>query len=280
MKYAYLQFSRTERRADANIVITFHDGRGSKCQVGKRSGNVATEMSFGRDCVERNFLHEFGHALGFEHEHQRPDRKDSKINICAKEDDSRATTINYVDQVDPKTLAAASLRLDKKSIMIYPIEGTDIEWNQELSATDKAFTMLMYPGRTPDDMPINTALTAAGIYVQKKDTFDERTKGKTAIAIKRAINGGEYLTARELFITHNEKVLKKLQALYDKYQKEEGAKKGAKSKKKSDVETKADFDFFSTAVEEAVEWVANNPSDDNDVLESEGNGDEEALGDE
>lgn len=64
-------------------------------------------------------------------------------------------------------------------------------------------------------------------------------------------------------------------------------KKGTQSKKKSDVENVGDFegdfedesendfeDFLSTAVKEAVEWVANNPSDNNDNPESEENGDE------
>ena len=56
--------------------------------------------------------------------------------------------------------------------------------------------------------------------------------------------------------------------------------KGAQSKKKSNLETEGDFkddfedDFdFSTAVKKAVDWIANNPSDDNDNPGSEGNDD-------
>lgn len=64
------------------------------------------------------------------------------------------------------------------------------------------------------------------------------------------------------------------------YNKNRKDNKGAQSKKKSDLETEGDFkddfedDFdFSTAVKEAVDWVANNPSDDNDNPGSEGNDD-------
>lgn len=63
------------------------------------------------------------------------------------------------------------------------------------------------------------------------------------------------------------------------YNKNRKDNKGAQSKK-SDLETEGDFkddfedDFdFSTAVKEAVDWVANNPSDDNDNPGSEENDD-------
>lgn len=70
----------------------------------------------GYGCTKRTFLHEFGHALGFHHEHQRPDRASSGIQFY------------------------------------------------------KAFTMLMYPGREPDDMTIDEALKAAGIHFQADDS--------------------------------------------------------------------------------------------------------------
>jgi hypothetical protein len=57
-----------------------------------------------------------------------------------------------------------------------------------------------------------------------------------------------------------------------KDKKDAESKKGVKSEK-SDEETEGDVegdfeDFLSTADKEAVEWVANNPSDDNDDPES------------
>ena len=118
MKYAYLEFSETTNPSISNILITWNEHGGASSQVGKQQSGQPTKMSFGgRGCTERNFLHEFGHALGFEHEHQRSDRKDAKIKICEKRD-NKSWAENYFDLVDPGTLAAASLRLDKHSIMM------------------------------------------------------------------------------------------------------------------------------------------------------------------
>jgi hypothetical protein len=54
---------------------------------------------------------------------------------------------------------------------------------RETICTDKAFTMLMYPGRTPDDMTIEEALKAAGIHVPTDETDEEHEKGQIAIDI-------------------------------------------------------------------------------------------------
>ncbi|EDQ98523.1 uncharacterized protein LACBIDRAFT_335888 [Laccaria bicolor S238N-H82] len=128
----------------------------------------------------------------------------------------------------------------------------------------KAFTMLMYPGREPDDMTIDEALKAAGIHFQADDTEEERKKGKIATDIKAYVEDGDYENARKNFIV----VLQREQEA----QKGHAASTQIKNLKKSDVETKGDFeDVFnlSTAVKEAVEWVANNQSDDNDNPERE-----------
>lgn len=117
MKYAYLNFTPTTNPNDSNILITWNKDGGASSQVGKQSGQP-TKMYFGgQGCSQRNFLHEFGHVLGFKHEHQRSDRKDAKIEICEKRGNKRWAQ-NCFDLVDPGTLAAASLRLDKDSIMM------------------------------------------------------------------------------------------------------------------------------------------------------------------
>ena len=90
----------------------------------------------------------------------------------------------------------------------YPIG--DIELSEELSATDKAFTMLMYPGRKPDDMTIDQALKAADIHVAENKTKEELKKGQIANGIKRCIRTGDYKNARNQFITYNKKVLNQL----------------------------------------------------------------------
>lgn len=277
-KYTYLEFSETRYPSNSDILITCKDEGGAKSNVGKLQSGKATKMTFGLyGCTQTTFLHEFGHALGFQHEHQRPGRESSGIHFCDKPH-SKSWTENRFNLVDPRTLAAASLLLDKDSIMIYPIKSADIQRNEKLSATDKAFTMLMYPGRTPDDMTINQALNTAGIHVPTDDTdSEERKKGQIAIAIKGYIDNEDYESARKEFIRYNKKVLRQLKAIYIKHLKDKRdteSKKGAKSKKKSDVRTEGDFeddfeDFLSTVIKEAVEWVANNPSEGNDNPESE-----------
>lgn len=76
------------------------------------------------------------------------------------------------------------------------------ELNQELSETDKAFTRLMYPGRTPTDMTLKKALEIAKI--------DDRTAGN----ITRSINTDKnYAAARKTFIDYNKaKVVEKLKS--------------------------------------------------------------------
>ncbi|KAF8635123.1 hypothetical protein AX17_004024 [Amanita inopinata Kibby_2008] len=260
MKYAYIDFQPTTTiPTESYIDITFPNRGGAQSDVGKRvRGGEPTRMSFGPNGrTRRNFLHEFGHVLGFEHEHQRPDRGSYGINICEKPRD-RSWAENYFEIIDPSAnkLLVASVR--------YPLDAAnmakgkqEIPLNQDLSTTDKAFTMLMYPGRAPADMTLDNALRAASV------------SGNTATNIKKHITAKNYASARSVFVTHNKTVLAKLQKIY---REKKGTTTKATSKKDVGTETPIneegddfkDFEDFlrSGAVEEAVEWVANNESDE------------------
>ncbi len=119
MKYAYVKFQETKTRSEANIEISFPNKGGAKSDVGRKNLG-ATMMSFGPGFrSERNFLHEFGHALSFEHEHQRPDRKAEAF--CERQPrgmdrDFWEKNFDYI--VNPYSLKAASPCLDKESIMM------------------------------------------------------------------------------------------------------------------------------------------------------------------
>jgi predicted Zn-dependent protease len=80
MKYAYLEFSETQDPSVSDILITCKDKGGPSSDVGKQQYGP-TEMEFrpSSGYNKRAFLHEFGHALGFHHEHQRPGRESSGI---------------------------------------------------------------------------------------------------------------------------------------------------------------------------------------------------------
>lgn len=127
------------------------------------SYNVLT-MNFGwlrslnnESMIRRVVLHEFGHALGFIHEHQSPvasipwdkekvyafyaqapnnwSRQDVDNNIFAK---YASTTTNYSIY-------------DRSSIMHYPIpadltiDGSSSDWSTDFSSTDRQYAALIYP---------------------------------------------------------------------------------------------------------------------------------------
>jgi len=72
------------------VEITPNDGTGSYCYsyVGKIGGRQLMKM-FGECLRFAALVHELGHAIGFNHEHQRPDR-DDYLNV-------------YLQNVDPGT---------------------------------------------------------------------------------------------------------------------------------------------------------------------------------
>ena len=68
--------------------------------VGRRYPAQRLRLGFlfsGGSCVRFNIvLHELGHAIGFYHEHQRPDRDDYICtNLFSKKDPDETTTLGY-----------------------------------------------------------------------------------------------------------------------------------------------------------------------------------------
>jgi hypothetical protein len=126
-----------------------------------------TTMNFGwLTTVDNNFarqviLHEFGHALGFVHEHQTfgtaiPWDKEKVYAFYAEPPSSWSR--EKVDQNIFSKLSYTSTNyssFDRKSIMLYPVPkeltttGDSIPWNMELSSTDKQYAALFYPFPTP-----------------------------------------------------------------------------------------------------------------------------------
>ncbi|MBW4465009.1 MAG: hypothetical protein KME07_06155 [Pegethrix bostrychoides GSE-TBD4-15B] len=127
----------------------------------------------------RVVLHEFGHALGFTHEHKHPEsgikwNREAVIDYYRRTNgwNEDATTRNVL-QAESKDRTQYSA-FDRESIMLYAIpaelttDGFSTGWNTQLSATDKQFAQRLYPG-TPPGAKITTIL-----YVRP---FDGRTFG-------------------------------------------------------------------------------------------------------
>lgn len=108
--------------------------------------------------LRRVVLHEFGHALGLIHEHMTPADGGIQWNKKRVTKDLSGPPNNWTEDViynnmfrtfDEDELALT--RLDKESIMMYPIpakwtlDGFSVGLNTELSQTDRDFIRQMYP---------------------------------------------------------------------------------------------------------------------------------------
>ncbi|MBW4484607.1 MAG: hypothetical protein KME14_18900 [Tildeniella torsiva UHER 1998/13D] len=151
--------------SDSEIRISF-TREGSWSQLGTGSLQVDRNeptMNFGwlkHDSPDEEYsrvvLHEFGHALGFTHEHKHPDsgikwNRDAVIAYYRRTNGwNEATTVSNVLEAESKDETQYS-KFDPDSIMLYAIpaelteDGFSTDWNTQLSATDKEFAKLLYP---------------------------------------------------------------------------------------------------------------------------------------
>lgn len=110
----------------------------------------------GSDYIRRVVLHEFGHALGFIHEHQSPasqikwDKERVYLELGGPPNnwDRAMVEKNLFDRYSE---TITNSEFDSKSIMIYPIDpswttdGFSTSFNMELSDADKRMLKAMYP---------------------------------------------------------------------------------------------------------------------------------------
>lgn len=162
----------------AEIRIAFAPG-GSWSQMGRSALAVQKTdptMNFGwlspdLDSAEarRVVLHEFGHALGFIHEHLRPDAGipfdlEKTYAYFAQQDWSREDVDSNVLIPYPLELLTASARYDPRSLMIYALPAEILKdpsyatpYNTVPSETDIAFARAWY-GPGPEQPQVNVYL--------------------------------------------------------------------------------------------------------------------------
>ncbi|KAF5007212.1 hypothetical protein FDECE_6446 [Fusarium decemcellulare] len=155
--------SETDRqvRDNADVRITFRPGSswslvGNKVkQKGKPTMNLAITPWTPTDAIRRTTLHEFGHALGFRHEHTSPNSP-LVFNETTLAQYKKDTGVNE-QFVARNLLAKRKLRsplaspFDKMSIMIYRFHPSwtlgkeDIPRTTQLSEKDKEMVKEAYP---------------------------------------------------------------------------------------------------------------------------------------
>jgi hypothetical protein len=160
-RFANIHFAFVDQ-GDAEIVTTFEPG-GSGSVIGRRAA-LATEptMNFGwfNDATSeaefsRVVLHEFGHALGFAHEHQSPvggvawDFQRLYRYYAAMGWDRDMVDSNVVDRYAATRTNYSAY--DPQSIMHYPVDPeltlnhVGVGWNTELSYMDRVYAGRWYP---------------------------------------------------------------------------------------------------------------------------------------
>lgn len=165
--YANLTFSFVADNAAADIKIAFNQNDGSWSYIGTDSKRFATSMNYGwfndnTSDVEfrRTITHEFGHALGLNHEQSHPDAN-IPWNTAAVYSYYMGPPNNWSKaDVDFNVLSVESRTglnytpYDVASIMHYPVEArfttnntTIAANNTTISAKDIQYMRTYYPGR-------------------------------------------------------------------------------------------------------------------------------------
>lgn len=164
--YVNIQFDFGDYKDDAQVRISFNQ-KGSWSEIGTNCRSVEKSkptMNFGwfnlntpDEEYSRVVLHEFGHALGFVHEHQSPvgdipwDKEKAYEYYKRTQNWDRPQVDENVFQKYSQTITNFS-DFDPQSIMLYaiPEEITigdySTEWNKNLSDTDKYYAYKWYPG--------------------------------------------------------------------------------------------------------------------------------------
>lgn len=188
-EYANLKFEFTNSPS-ARIRISFDENDGAWSYIGKDNLEIpvhAATMNLGWQ-DKAVILHEFGHMVGFGHEHQNPAGGIQWNETAVIADLSGPPNYWPIETIRHNVLNKYKLdqivgtAFDPKSIMLYAFPaswtmgGTGTSFNQVLSTQDKDFVggSQMYPRDTAiatPELPIHAAVAAAISSGGEQDTF-------------------------------------------------------------------------------------------------------------
>lgn len=172
-----LEFVEVDSRTEAEVRISFMQGDGSYSAVGTdvlKSGSGERTMNFGwRLSGSQGLdtaLHEIGHTLGLEHEHQNPfagivwNEEVVFATLAAEPNnwDRDKTQWNIIRKIPPNEVQGSSW--DPNSIMHYPFgpglirspqpfDATGVRPAGGLSERDKTWVRTFYPPQNPSAFP-------------------------------------------------------------------------------------------------------------------------------
>jgi len=165
-QYANIKFNFV-KTGRAHIRVAFIKGDGSWSYHGTQallySDQQIPTMNYGwleLDTDEQEYarvvLHEFGHALGCIHEHQHPKNgiqwdKEKAYAYYSEQGWTKQEVDFQVFQKYSVSITQFTDVPDPLSIMMYPVpeeitlDNFSVGWNNELTATDKAYIGKLYP---------------------------------------------------------------------------------------------------------------------------------------
>ncbi|MEP7109559.1 MAG: M12 family metallopeptidase [Ferruginibacter sp.] len=187
-----LNFAEVKNREDAEIRIGFMEGDGSWSYVGREILNQKVNdrtMNFGWNIAVHDrhngidtTIHEIGHTLGLQHEHQNPFagivwNEEAVYTSLGGEPNNwdRETTFeNIIKKLDKKEVNGSNW--DPNSIMHYPFEAGlikkpvkyagGLEPAGGLSGQDIKYALHFYPAKNPNGDIIVTELVSYNIPVK------------------------------------------------------------------------------------------------------------------
>ncbi|MBA2723758.1 MAG: hypothetical protein H0W48_03650 [Methylibium sp.] len=165
-----LKFKEVASRDQAVVRIGFQAGDGAWSYVGRAVLDIGADqrtMNFGWDLAGDldTAIHEIGHTLGFEHEHQNPFAgivwDEEKVYASLAKPPNRwseKTFFNIIRKLEDNQVQGTEW--DADSVMHYPFEAGLIKLPTDfrsqplqpaggLSARDKSYVAQLYPGQGP-----------------------------------------------------------------------------------------------------------------------------------